>query len=282
MKLVCKTPFKEKFMTIQSLLKPIEVHKSMTRILKNFRGVDANPLRVIPIFEGSTQIGVIQEIAKNIFAISFRGSFGFMEVAACLNMTKVNCEKAKLNGKMHAGTYTTFLGIRKAVLQAIDQMVPKELDERQITVIVEGHSRGAMIAIAIAAYISQKKIFKLILYTYSAMGILDQEAANDFRGKVPNHLDFVAEGDFVPNIANRFNFQRVGTKISFTPTNCNFFNFYVRQRKFPYFMLQNVYINSFINKFIISSESWTAHMPDTYLEGAPVEVQKLVLKGYSN
>lgn len=259
------------------LTSTLPIRNSMQRILCNFQGRD-QLFRSHPIYEGATEIGVIQQIANNHIAITFRGSLGIFEFLSCAPLYgKVSCKKAKLPGKMHAGIYATFLAIRDPLLQIVLQCIPKNSSiKNKITITIEGHSRGAMIAIAVAAFLSKKfsnlerVSLSLFLLTYSATSILDKEAAEEFERLVPNHFDFVAKEDFVPDIFDRFGYYRVGKKISFSAELSPFYRKYTKNKEFPYFIFNHWLVNNLVNTLFLSSKSWTAHMPNTYLEGAPI------------
>lgn len=248
-----------------------EIEKSASRIQRVFDGKYGPH----PIYDGNNPIGSVTVIANQII-VSFRGSLG-AEALPCGLMCKTSLKHVGIKGKAHTGIYKIFMSIRENVLTTINKLInAHKLDKEKINLIVEGHSRGASIAILMAAYLKNRfQNCPLFIMTYSTMAILDKEGAANFTQAIgqENHLAFAADKDFFINLSGKFNFQPVGIAMPFAPDLSAFFRQHVAQRDYPH-LTNNWFIAGIVKALLFprACQKWNAHMLETYSDVAPTLV----------
>ena len=215
--------------------------------------------------------------------ISFRGSQGLQEPWQMACNRKIQLNDYDIFGEVHRNAYETFKKYESTMLNCIELYCEEEsISLKNIT--VEGYSRGTAFAALAAASVKYNfdcPSFNVLCY--SPVSMFDENAAYDYNKLIgnKNHINFIAREDLIPPFftgqrsSNRIidafvypfkcNFTPIGTDIIFSATDSALYAQSVKTGVYP--NLDSRFRR--VMPWLLSAETWNAHMPELYNEMSP-------------
>lgn len=251
--------------TLLNWISPQEISASIERVKSvNAENYGTHVINEITSTRSFNPIGSIKVVDKEIF-VTFRGSLG-LEFLSLASTHKIKCHEFGFSAEVHQGlhqNFNTFKPNLSCQIQAIIQRQGMQLNEVKLT--AEGYSRGGGFATLTAAMAHQLGIQKVGVLTYAAIGVFNEEGANNYQAAMgkENHLSFKVSEDPIPvRWGTGAGFAQLGTPIEFSVKEMPE---YKARMQLPYLthIAQNPFAQMGVS-LIFKKEEWEGHMIESY------------------